>query len=125
MSTIRVDNFGPSAGGTTYSARGIAKAWVNFNGTNTIATRDSQNVSSLTDIGTGQYNTNFASSFTNANFSCVGIGQTGGAFSQHHTMIHQSSFTSSLARFHSGDTFAQTTAADVPCICGAVYGDLA
>jgi hypothetical protein len=33
MSTIRVDNFGPSAGGTTYSARGIAKAWVNFNGT--------------------------------------------------------------------------------------------
>jgi len=32
MSVIRVDNFGPSAGGTTYSARGIAKAWVNFNG---------------------------------------------------------------------------------------------
>jgi hypothetical protein len=31
MSTIRVDNFGPSAGGTTYSARrGIAKAWMNL-----------------------------------------------------------------------------------------------
>jgi hypothetical protein len=46
LSTIRVDNFGPSAGGTTYSARGIAKAWVNFNGTGTIAARDSENVSS-------------------------------------------------------------------------------
>jgi hypothetical protein len=55
MSTIRVDNFGPSAGGTTYSARGIAKAWVNFNGTGTIAARDSENVSSLTDNGTGNY----------------------------------------------------------------------
>jgi hypothetical protein len=46
LSTIRVDNFGPSAGGTTYSARGIAKAWVNFNGTGAIAARDSENVSS-------------------------------------------------------------------------------
>jgi hypothetical protein len=55
LSTIRVDNFGPSAGGTTYSARGIAKAWVNFNGTGTIAARDSENVSSLTDNGTGDY----------------------------------------------------------------------
>jgi len=63
MSTIRCDNFGPSAGGTTYSARGIAKAWVNFNGTGTIAARDSENVSSLTDNGTGNYTVNFSSAF--------------------------------------------------------------
>ena len=63
MSTIRVDNFGPSAGGTTYSARGIAKAWVNFNGTGTIAARDSENVSSLTDNGTGDYTVNFSNAF--------------------------------------------------------------
>ena len=67
MSTIRVDNFGPSAGGTTYSARGIAKAWVNFNGTGTIAARDSENLSSLTDNGTGDYTVNFTNSLTNAN----------------------------------------------------------
>ena len=63
MSTLRIDNFGPSAGGTTYSARGIAKAWVNFNGTGTIAARDSENVSSLTDNGTGDYTVNFSSAF--------------------------------------------------------------
>jgi len=63
MSTIRVDNFGPSAGGTTYSARGIAKAWVNFNGTGTIAARDSENVSSLTDNGTGEYVVNWTNAF--------------------------------------------------------------
>ena len=71
MSVIRVDNFGPSAGGTTYSARGIAKAWVNFNGTGTIAARDSENVSSLTDNGTGDYTVNFSNAFGAADYSIV------------------------------------------------------
>jgi len=75
MSTIRVDNFGPSAGGTTYSARGIAKAWVNFNGTGTIAARDSENVSSLTDNGTGDYTVNFTAAMGNANYSFTGSGR--------------------------------------------------
>ena len=69
MSTVRTDNFGPSAGGTTYSARGIAKAWVNFNGTGTIAARDSENVSSLTDNGTGSYTVSFTNAFGAADFS--------------------------------------------------------
>jgi hypothetical protein len=68
LSTIRVDNFGPSAGGTTYSARGIAKAWVNFNGTGTIAARDSENVSSLTDNGTGDYTVNIGNDFAAADY---------------------------------------------------------
>jgi hypothetical protein len=72
MSTIRVDTFGPSAGGTTYSARGIAKAWVNFNGTGTIAARDSENVSSLTDNGTGNYTVNFTSAFGAADYANSG-----------------------------------------------------
>ena len=73
-STIRVDNFGPSAGGTTYSARGIAKAWVNFDGTGTIAARDSENVSSLTDGGAGDYEINFSNSFAAADYSIVATG---------------------------------------------------
>ena len=70
MSTIRVDNFGPSAGGTTYSARGIAKAWVNFNGTGTIAARDSENVSSVTDGGAGYYGISFTNIFDGVGY-CV------------------------------------------------------
>lgn len=72
MSTIRVDNFGPSTGGTSYSARGIAKAWINFNGTGTIAARDSENVSSLTDNGTGDFNINFANSYAAADYVTKG-----------------------------------------------------
>jgi len=72
MSTIRVDSFGPSAGGTTYSARGIAKAWVNFDGTGTIAARDSENVSSLTDNGQGDYTVNFTNAFGAADYTVSG-----------------------------------------------------
>jgi hypothetical protein len=75
-STIRVDNFGPSAGGTTYSARGIAKAWVNFDGTGTIAARDSLNVSSLTDNGTGDYSFNYTSAMANVGYSMTGLAST-------------------------------------------------
>jgi hypothetical protein len=47
---------------------GIAKAWVNFNGTGTVAIRGSYNVSSITDRGTGQYTVNFTTAMPNANY---------------------------------------------------------
>ena len=80
MSTIRVDNFGPSAGGTTYSSRGIAKAWVNLNGSGTIAARDSENVSSITDINTGLYSATFTNSMSDGQYQInVTSGGTSGA----------------------------------------------
>jgi hypothetical protein len=48
---------------------GIAKAWVNFNGTGTVAIRDSFNVSSITDNGTGDYTVNFTTAMPNTNFA--------------------------------------------------------
>ena len=47
------------------------KAWVNFNGTGTVAIRDSYNVSSITDLGTGQYAMNFTTSMPNVNYSTL------------------------------------------------------
>jgi hypothetical protein len=51
---------------------GIAKAWVNFNGTGTVAIRASFNVSSITDNGTGDYTVNFTTAMPNVNYSLVG-----------------------------------------------------
>ena len=48
--------------------QGLAKAWVNFNGTSTIATRDSFNTASLTDGGSGNYDVNWTNSFANTNY---------------------------------------------------------
>ena len=49
----------------------MSKAWVNFNGASTIAIRDSFNVSSITDNGTGDYTINFITPFTNTNYCFV------------------------------------------------------
>jgi hypothetical protein len=49
-----------------------ALAWVNFNGTGTVAIRSSYNVSSITDNGTGDYTVNFATALSDANYSVVG-----------------------------------------------------
>ena len=48
---------------------GSAKAWVNFNGTGTVAIRASFNVSSITDNGAGNYTVNFASAMADANYA--------------------------------------------------------
>ena len=44
-------------------------AWVNFQGTGTVSIRDSNNVSSVTDNGTGDYTVNFTNSFPNASYA--------------------------------------------------------
>lgn len=46
----------------------FCRAWVNFNGTGTVAIRASFNVSSITDNGTGNYTVNFANAMPDVNF---------------------------------------------------------
>tara|TARA_R100001460_G_scaffold12405_1_gene28536 strand:+ start:279 stop:659 length:381 start_codon:yes stop_codon:yes gene_type:complete len=48
---------------------GLAKSWVDFNGSGTIAIRDSFSVSSITDNGTSDYTTTFASAMSNDDFA--------------------------------------------------------
>ena len=47
----------------------LCRAWVNFNGTGTVAIRSSFNVSSITDNGTGDYTVNFTNALSDANYS--------------------------------------------------------
>jgi hypothetical protein len=49
------------------------RAWVNFNGTGTVAIRASGNVSSITDNGVGDYTVNFTSAMPDANYSCANV----------------------------------------------------
>lgn len=48
-----------------------ARAWVNFNGTGTVAIRSSGNVTSITDNNTGDYTVNITTALPDANFSGV------------------------------------------------------
>jgi hypothetical protein len=58
-------NSGYGSAAVAYGCR----AWVNFNGTDTVAIRASGNVSSITDRGTGQYTMNFTTALPDANYS--------------------------------------------------------
>jgi hypothetical protein len=51
------------------------RAWVNFNGTSTVAIRASGNVSSITDNGTGEYTINFTTAMPDVNYSPVFSGE--------------------------------------------------
>jgi hypothetical protein len=51
------------------SGQQACKAWVNFNGTGTVAIRASFNVSSITDNGTGDYTVNFTTAMSDANYN--------------------------------------------------------
>jgi hypothetical protein len=50
----------------------LCRAWVNFNGTGTVAIRASFNVSSITDNGAGDYTVNFTNALPNADYSVGG-----------------------------------------------------
>lgn len=56
------------------------KAWVNFNGTGTVAIRAAFNVTSITDNGAGDYTVNFTNAMPDANYALAGLvgGNNGG-----------------------------------------------
>tara|TARA_R110000803_G_scaffold58443_2_gene116612 strand:- start:377 stop:745 length:369 start_codon:yes stop_codon:yes gene_type:complete len=77
MSTIKANDLTNTTGGipTVKSQYLIPTAWVNFNGTGTVAIRDSENVSSITDSATGLYLINFATAMANTNYAVTATSQ--------------------------------------------------
>ena len=67
MSTIKVDTIKNTSNVEVFTC----KAWVNFNGTGTVAIRASGNVSSITDNASGNYTVNFTTAMPNANYAVV------------------------------------------------------
>ena len=58
-------NSGYGSSAVAYGCR----AWVNFNGTGTVAIRASGNVTSITDNGTGDYTVNFTTAMPDVNYA--------------------------------------------------------
>jgi hypothetical protein len=73
MSTLRLTTISNQTGSSSVPSdtviNGSAKAWVNFNGTGTVAIRASFNVSSITDNTTGDYTVNFTTPLVDANYA--------------------------------------------------------
>mgnify|MGYP003679509949 FL=1 len=74
MSTIKTTTLSTQGGSTVpvdTVVNGTAKAWVNFDGTGTVAIRRAFNVSSISDNGTGDYSVNFTTAMVDADYSAI------------------------------------------------------
>lgn len=72
MSTLRLTTISNQSGSASVPSdtviNGSAKAWVNFNGTGTVAIRAAFNVSSITDNAPGDYTVNFTTAMSDVNY---------------------------------------------------------
>ncbi len=86
MSTLKVNSIEPANAGQEDFY--LAKAWVNFDGTGTVAIRDGGNVSSITDNGEGNYTINFTNAFSSSNYSGFHLSGSLGSGSYHLVSPH-------------------------------------
>ena len=126
MSTIKVTNIQATGETATRAVSGVAAAWVNFNGTGTAAIRDSVNVSSLTDNGTGDFRVTYTSDMANANYAVTFGGKYDGSVRAFYNGGNtnyanpSTTFTEFAAYTESGGSYF-----DAQYHFGATHGDLA
>jgi len=114
--------------------QGLAKSWINFNGTGTIAARDSFNHSSLTDVSAGNHTVTMASAMGNVNYSFTGGVAESNASSASRVVNFGSNFDSDTldpnftTTAYSVNTFfcnSDGQEFDVTFISNQIFGDLA
>jgi hypothetical protein len=129
ISTIGTNSLGSTAQiGSLTTASGSApsysaRAWVNFNGTGTVAIRASGNVSSITDNGTGDYTVNFTTALADENYFAAVLGVNNAADSSW-TANSILSRTTSGVRFGVGyprSTGGSSTAVDTSEVGAAIF----
>lgn len=107
---------------TTNLQQGLIKSWVNFDGSGDMTPRDSFNVSSLVDNGTGNYDQVYTNNMSSANYSVTGTGADNIPIASNRDrnfeMAAESTSQSNLNFFMSGQQ-------DMNHVYGQILGDLA
>lgn len=125
--TVIVDTINSSVSGTppVFQANGtqigtLCRAWVNFNGTGTVAIRASFNVSSITDNGTGDYTVNFTNAMPDVNYATNVTTDTSAAgnYSNYSNTLFGQSSASAIRVISTNNSTAYS---DVPRIAVAVF----
>ena len=121
---VNSDADGVAIGTGGISQARIAKAWVNFNGTSTVAIRESYNISSLADRGTGLYSLNLSTALSSV--ECAGAGSgtdqdTGTDTTQRNRMVTIIPESTSLVYVNSFDTSGN--ADDVAIETAIIFGN--
>lgn len=102
----------------------MPKAWVNFDGTGTVAIRASYNVSSITDNGTGNYTVNLTTAMSSANYCVVANSTVGTSISAPGWAAKVGNLTTSSFKILTANEGSSTTSPDDSAIVTAmVMGD--
>jgi len=96
----------------------LCRAWVNFNGTGTVAIRASGNVSSITDNGTGNYTVNFTTAMPDANYATTGTSRSSGISNGMTLGTVSTATTNVVVSTTSGSANASL---DTPEVCVAIF----
>jgi hypothetical protein len=105
--------FNASGSAPVYAVR----AWVNFNGTGTVAIRDSGNVSSITDNGTGNYDVNFTTAIEDSDYAILVTNSGDGSGDNRSAATDRTANTTTSARVYTMQTISQTLSDDdVVCV---------
>jgi hypothetical protein len=97
----------------------MARAWVNFNGTGTVAIRASGNVSSITDNGTGDYTVNFTTAMSDANYVMTGTASYSNSSGTNGRTVNTSTMNSANCRITTA--YAANTLEDEQFIQVAIF----
>lgn len=119
MSLLRVNEIQNASGGDLITAKGMARAWVNFNGTGTVAIRSAHNISSITDNGTGLYTLNFATAMPTADYSVAGVCQFDNTNGRSPRVIHAMIYNTGSLRIN---TVSTASSEDLPFINVVIFG---
>jgi hypothetical protein len=110
-------NSGYGSAATAYGCR----AWVNFNGTGTVAIRASGNVSSITDNGVGDYTVNFTTAMPDANYSVSAISLPTTDFQERMKLFTSGGYSSTAFGIANGNAGGTNTLYDSSMITVAVF----
>jgi hypothetical protein len=100
----------------------LCRAFVNFNGTGTVAIRASFNVTSVADNGTGDYTVNFTNAMPDANYSVCGtaaLQATGSATPRFVAPVSQAGLATSNVQIRTADDAGVTV--DTACVSIAIF----
>ena len=135
LTTIK-DTSGNNPSTPAALAQGRAKVWINFNGTfdasnltpaDTFTTgngiRDSFNVTSVTDTGSGQFTVNFTNAMSSANYCLVASGSQQLDSVNNPDLVTAHTYATSSVKLETFFTGSSSQPDDLAIVCLAIFGD--
>jgi hypothetical protein len=126
MSTLTVTNIKATGETASRAVSGVAAAWANFTGVTTTALRDSFNVSSLTDVSTGNTSVALSSNMNNSDYSVSGAANHDSYFTDTLEPFSYAASSFSVGTYSRGSSSTGASGTlDLTYVNVTIHGDLA